>query len=320
MDDPSETDGFLAPERRDNTGYHSVPVSDANQNSTMASGAPLIPTASGDCYEKPKYSNFTKWGTLITLFIVNLLNYMDRFTIVGVLSAVQHEFQIGKTKAGLLQTIFIISYMCLSPVVGYLGDRYNRKLLILIGLIFWTLVVLLSSYIRGPENFWLFLTTRALVGIGEASYSCIAPTIITDLFEPAKRNLVVSIFVIAIPVGSGLGFVAGSSMVKFASEQGWGGWEWALRVTPPFGVLCILLLMVFVPNNIPRGHSDGMSSSEEKESTYLEDVIYLLKNQSWRYITMGKCFIKIIAISKTILLKKTHRLKLLLQFKGKRKY
>ena len=291
MDDPSETDGFLAPDRRDNTGYHAVPPSDANQNSTMASGAALLPNASGDYLnQKPKYSNFTKWGTLITLFIVNLLNYMDRFTIVGVLSAVQHEFQIGKTKAGLLQTIFIISYMCLSPVVGYLGDRYNRKIIILIGLIFWTAVVFLSSFIRGPENFWLFLTTRALVGIGEASYSCIAPTVITDLFEPSKRNLVVSIFVIAIPVGSGLGFVAGSSMVKFASEQGWGGWEWALRVTPPFGVACILLSLVFIPNNIPRGHSDGMSTEPEKESSYIQDVKYLLRNKSWRYITMGKCF------------------------------
>ena len=134
------------------------------------------------------------------LFVVNLLNYMDRFTIVGVLSAVQHEFNIGKTQAGLLQTVFMLSYMCLSPVVGYLGDRYNRKVIILSGLIFWTLVVFTSSFIHGEKNFWLFVVTRAMVGIGEASYSCIAPTVITDLFEAEKRNLVVSIFVIAVPV------------------------------------------------------------------------------------------------------------------------
>ena len=62
-----------------------------------------------------------KWATLILLFIVNLLNYMDRFTIVGVLSAVQQEFDIGQTKAALLQTVFLVSYMALSPIVGYLG-------------------------------------------------------------------------------------------------------------------------------------------------------------------------------------------------------
>ena len=69
-----------------------------------------------------------KWATLILLFIVNLLNYMDRFTIVGVLSAVQQEFNIGQTKAALLQTVFLVSYMALSPIVGYLGKLKNYDL------------------------------------------------------------------------------------------------------------------------------------------------------------------------------------------------
>ena len=288
-----ETDGFLGPATRDGTTYTSVPITDSydnNANRPDGSGDRLISSDSESERKSPKYSAFTRWGTLIVLFVVNLLNYMDRFTIVGVLSAVQHEFNIGKTEAGLLQTVFMLSYMCLSPVVGYLGDRYNRKVIILCGLVFWTLVVFLSSFIRGEDNFWLFVLTRALVGIGEASYSCIAPTVITDLFEPEKRNLVVSIFVIAVPVGSGIGFIAGSWMVKFASEMGWGGWEWSLRVTPPFAVLCIILLVVFVPNNIPRGHSDGMSSAvSSPESSYFEDIKYLLKNRSWINITFGTC-------------------------------
>ena len=177
--------------------------------------------------------------------------------------------------------------MCLSPVVGYLGDRYNRKTIILSGLIFWTVVVFASSFIQGKENFWLFVMTRALVGIGEASYSCIAPTVITDLFEPELRNLVVSIFVIAVPVGSGVGFIAGSAMVKFAGEMGWGGWEWSLRVTPPFAILCIILLFVVMPSNIQRGMSDGMSQEQTKTS-YIEDLKYLARNKSWINITLGK--------------------------------
>ena len=300
----NETDGFLGPAAHDDNAYLPVPVTesyDPNENRPDGSGDQLIPNTSVIDPEQPnrktpKYSAFTRWGTLIVLFVVNLLNYMDRFTIVGVLSAVQHEFEIGKTKAGLLQTVFMLSYMCLSPVVGYLGDRYNRKIIILCGLIFWTLTVFASSFIHGKDNFWLFVVTRALVGIGEASYSCIAPTVITDLFEPEKRNLVVSIFVIAVPVGSGIGFIAGSWMVKFASSMGWGGWEWSLRVTPPFAVLCIILLIVFVPNNIPRGHSDGMSNAvSSPDSSYLEDLKYLLKNKSWINITFGTCFLNIVS-------------------------
>ena len=125
----------------------------------------------------PRYSKFTKWSTLILLFIINLINYMDRYTIYGVLSAVQVAFGIDKKGAALLQTVFLVSYMLLSPVVGYLGDRFNRKIIILVGLISWTLVVLLSSFIPGdPSNWYTFLATRAMVGVGEASYACIAPT------------------------------------------------------------------------------------------------------------------------------------------------
>lgn len=284
----SDLDGFLGPASPDDTAYTAVPITDSyNNNDAGRSGDRLLPEEQGEERKKPRYSTFTKWGTLIVLFVVNLLNYMDRFTIVGVLSAVQHEFGIGKTQAGLLQTVFMLSYMCLSPLVGYLGDRYNRKIIIVTGLIFWTVVVFASSFIHGKENFWLFCCTRALVGVGEASYSCIAPTVITDLFEPERRNLVVSIFVIAVPVGSGIGFIAGSWMVKFAGEMGWGGWEWSLRVTPPFAVLCIILLIVFVPNNIPRGHSDGLNATVDSESSYIEDLKYLLRNKSWINITFG---------------------------------
>ena len=124
-----------------------------------------------------EYSKFTKYATLLILFCINLLNYMDRFTIISVLSAVRNAFEIDNKKAALLNTVFLISYMILSPIVGYLGDRYNRKVIIIIGLIFWTSIVMLSSFIDGSrENFGLFLATRAAVGVGEASYSCLAPT------------------------------------------------------------------------------------------------------------------------------------------------
>ena len=55
------------------------------------------------------------------LFIINLINYMDRYTIVGVLSAVQVAFKIDKQEAALLTSVFLIFYMALSPLVGYLG-------------------------------------------------------------------------------------------------------------------------------------------------------------------------------------------------------
>lgn len=141
-------------------------------------------------------------STLIVavLCYINLLNYMDRFTVAGVLPDIEQFFSIGDSSSGLIQTVFISSYMVLAPVFGYLGDRYNRKYLMCGGIAFWSLVTLGSSFIP-RERFWLLLLTRGLVGVGEASYSTIAPTLIADLFVADQRSRMLSVFYFAIPVG-----------------------------------------------------------------------------------------------------------------------
>ncbi|XP_048449518.1 sphingosine-1-phosphate transporter SPNS2-like [Rhincodon typus] len=75
------------------------------------------------------------------------------------------------------------------------------------------------------QYFWVLVFCCALVGIGEASYSTIAPTIIADLFVDDARTLMISIFYIAIPVGSGLGYILGSGVMKLS-----GNWHWSMRV------------------------------------------------------------------------------------------
>ncbi len=82
------------------------------------------------------------------LFVINLIKYMDRFTIAGVLKETQEYFQIDNTSSGLMQTIFICSYMLVAPLFGYLGDRYQRKWIIIIGLTFWSSITFISSFIR----------------------------------------------------------------------------------------------------------------------------------------------------------------------------
>ena len=69
-------------------------------------------------------------------------------------------------------------------------------------------MTLLGSFVPS-EHFWVFVFMRGLVGVGEASYSTIAPTIIADLFSDQLRTNMLTIFYFAIPVGSGLGYIVG---------------------------------------------------------------------------------------------------------------
>lgn len=124
------------------------------------------------------------------------------FFISGLLNDIQKYFGIenSNSAAGLLQTVFICSYMILAPVFGYLGDRYRRKYLMAVGILIWSGTVFLSTLLS-KDAFWWFLILRGVVGIGEASYSTIAPTVIADLFTGDKRTRMLSIFYFAIPLG-----------------------------------------------------------------------------------------------------------------------
>uniref|UniRef100_A0AAQ4PDG3 SPNS lysolipid transporter 2, sphingosine-1-phosphate n=1 Tax=Gasterosteus aculeatus aculeatus TaxID=481459 RepID=A0AAQ4PDG3_GASAC len=154
----------------------------------------------------------------------NVLNYMDRYTVAGVLLDIQRHYDVSDSRIGLLQTVFICSFMVAAPIFGYLGDRFNRKVILSCGIFFWSIVTLSSSFIS-KEYYWLFVLSRGLVGIGESSYSSISPTIIGDLFTNNSRTMMLSVFYLAIPLGSGLGYILGSS-AKVAA----GDWHWALRV------------------------------------------------------------------------------------------
>ncbi|XP_067866181.1 protein spinster homolog 3-like [Heterodontus francisci] len=214
------------------------------------------------------------------LFLINLLNYIDRYIIAGILVGIQDYFKINDSSAGLLQTVFICSYMILAPLFGYLGDRYNRKILMCIGIFIWCIVTLAGSFIT-QSYFWLLIVCRAFVGIGEASYSTIAPTIIADLYVGDKRTLMISIFYIAIPVGSGLGYILGSGVMKLT-----GDWHWAMRVTPCMGLLVFLLLIFLVPNP-PRGASEDHTDSPHSRTSWLQDLKYLSKNWSFMLSSFG---------------------------------
>ena len=242
------------------------------------------------CVSAPEVSR-QQWLTMAVLMFVNLINYMDRLTLAGVLDQVKQEFDLNDARAGILQTAFIISYMLFAPVFGYLGDRYSRKYLMATGVLLWSVLTFLGSLISGhPSNqgkgwahpeFLLFLSCRAMIGIGEASYSTIAPTLISDMFVGDLRSKMLALFYFAIPVGSGLGYIVGSETAKAM-----GSWHWGLRVTPGLGLgVAAVLLIVFLVNEPPRGASDGHGGLEA--GSYKEDLTNLAGNPTYILTTFG---------------------------------
>ncbi len=139
------------------------------------------------------------WWALFLLLAINLFNYIDRQVLTGVVPDIQRDFHAGDAEVGWLQTAFLLSYMIAAPIFGWLADRYNRWLLVGIGVVLWSIASGASGLATGLG---MMLATRLFVGVGEAAYGPLAPTIISDLFPIERRGRVMALFYAAIPVGS----------------------------------------------------------------------------------------------------------------------
>lgn len=223
-------------------------------------------------------SNPQQYFGLSILFAINTINFLDRLSIAAVLTQIKEYYGFTNSQGGLLSTCFLVGYMLTAPVFGYLGDKYSRKWILIGGIVFWSLAAFAGSIIS-REHWILFFISRMLVGVGEASYSTIAPTIIADLFQPERRKLGLSIFYFAIPIGSGLGFLMGSLAL------GLGDWRWVFRITPVIGLVATAFLL-FLREPV-RGEADGAATDERDQSTVADNVRYLWNIRSYVWATIG---------------------------------
>jgi MFS family permease len=216
---------------------------------------------------------------LILLLAINLFNYIDRQVLAAVLPKLEDAFLADdpdpKFKLGLLPLAFMVSYMVLAPLFGWLGDRRSRWLLVAIGVILWSLASGASGL---AASFLLLLITRCFVGVGEAAYGPVAPTLISDLYPVKIRGSVLAWFYAAIPVGSALGYVLGGVV------GGALGWPWAFFLVVPPGLL--LGLWCFFMREPPRGQADASPVAAHKRAG-LGEYLTLARNPSYVLDTLG---------------------------------
>jgi len=150
------------------------------------------------------------------LTVINLINYLDRYILAGVMPHIQKTFGLSDTQGGQIATIFILVYMCASPLGGFLGDRMPRRILIGISVLIWSVATICTGL---ATSFFLLLVARSFTGIGEAGYGTVAPSVISDLFRKEQRSRMLAIFYLAMPLGAALGFAIGGSMAEKVSWQ-----------------------------------------------------------------------------------------------------
>jgi len=207
---------------------------------------------------------------------VNLLNYLDRYMPSAVLPSIIAALHISDAQAGSLQTLFIVSYMVMSPVAGWLGDRRPRFQLAALAVLVWSAATFGSGL---APTFLTLVLMRSLIGVGEAGYSVVTPSLLSDFYPQEKRGRALSIFYAAIPVGTALGYVVGGQVDAHF------GWRSAFFVAGlPGAGLALALLGLRDP---PRGGLDrspgqaGFPSTDLSRAGTKAVLAALFARRSW---------------------------------------
>ncbi len=155
---------------------------------------------------------------LALLFFVNLLNYVDRHSMYAFLPMIEKELGLSDALAGSLASAFMLMYMTASLPIASLADRQGRPRWMGIGLGLWSMATAGASQ---ASRYATLLAARAGVGIGESCYVAASPSFVAEHFAPGKRGLVLGLFLMTIPLGAAIGYMAGGTIAQAF------GWRWA---------------------------------------------------------------------------------------------
>ncbi len=187
---------------------------------------------------------FRAWLIVALLWVVALLNYLDRLTITAMHDSITADITMTEAQFGLLTSVFLWVYALLSPGAGFLADRFSRSRVIVVSLFVWSLLTWLTGHCHSIGQ---LLVVRALMGVGEACYIPAALALIADYHRGPTRSLATGIHMSGIYAGAALGGVGG-----YIAE--WYGWRTGFTIFGAFGIGYAVLLMLLL-RDAPRAQS-----------------------------------------------------------------
>jgi len=157
------------------------------------------------------------WLAAGLLALASVGSQFDRTVINLMIEPLKHTFALDDTHFGMLQSIpFGIFYILACVPIGRLADRYSRRVIIATGVGLFGLFAMASGLAR---SFIQLFLTRIGVAVGEASLTPAALSMLSDLFPPERLGRPVSGFLMSAPVGQGLAFIGGGSLLQWLTTS-----------------------------------------------------------------------------------------------------
>jgi MFS family permease len=168
------------------------------------------------------HSKQYQWYVIVTLMIGYLFAFLDRSMIGLMVAPIQADLEISDTKVSLLIGLaFTLLYSIAAVPVGYLADRWNRVRIIKFGAVLWCVMTVACGL---SASYWQLFAARLFVGLGEATLSPAANSLISDYFKPQQRAKALSIYNLGIAGGAGLSLVLGGQLIAALTASGGVSW------------------------------------------------------------------------------------------------
>lgn len=181
------------------------------------------------------------WLMVGLLWVVGCLNYLDRVMLITMRTSIKEAIPMTDAQFALLTTVFLFTYAILSPLGGFVADRFSCSRVIMFSLFAWSATTWLTAH---ATTFNELLISRALMGISEACYFPAAAALIANYHRDRTRSLANGIHLSGVMVGSGLGGLGG-----WLAEHH--SWTFAFEFFGVIGILftgVLLLLLRDGPN------------------------------------------------------------------------
>jgi MFS family permease len=191
-----------------------------------------------------KTKSFYPWVVVGLLWVVALLNYMDRQMLSTMKVSMMidiYELQTAEN-FGRLMAIFLWIYGLMSPVAGLIADRINRKWLIVGSLAVWSGVTLSMGY---ATNFQVLYVLRAIMGVSEALYIPAALALIADYHKEGTRSLAIGIHMTGLYMGQAIGGFGATVASNFS-------WQTAFHSFGLIGLIYSVVLVFFLHESKDR--------------------------------------------------------------------
>jgi MFS family permease len=198
------------------------------------------------------------WYVVTVLMLAQTFSFIDRMIMGLLVGPVRASFGISDTQYSLLAGLaFAVFYAVMGLPLARIADSKSRRILIAVGISVWSLMTAMCGLAQG---FWTLFLARVGVGVGEASLSPAAYSMITDYFSKKLLGRALSVYTVGVTVGSGLAYMIGSKVVTYVETLGTvslplvgevEGWQMTFFVVGAPGLL-IAALMVFTVKEPPR--------------------------------------------------------------------